>query len=101
MKFPRLLLLLAALVFAGCATGEYTKFRVTNQRGEVLAEWVARGKIARTEAGYRITAVERRSGAPYALLSKYPEGWRTTVAGPHIRHWRCGQPFWLYAWESQ
>ncbi|MCE9610192.1 MAG: hypothetical protein K8R23_08275 [Chthoniobacter sp.] len=108
MKFCRLLPLLAALIFASCATwdfsghhGDYTKLRVTNHRGGVMSEWVARGKIKRTEAGYRITAVERRSAAPYAQLSKYPEGWRTTVTGPHIERWRCGQPYWLYEWESE
>ena len=102
MKPPRLLLLLAALVLtAGCAAPRYTKLRVTNHRGEVLAEWVARGLIVPNERGYRITAVERLSGPPYPILSKYPDGWRTTVAGPHILHWRCGEPYWLYALESE
>ena len=105
MKFPRLLLLLAALVFtAGCVSGHsgrYTKLRVTNHRGEILAEWVARGYILRSEQGYRITAVERLSGEPHPILSKYPDGWHTTVTGPHILHWRCGQPFWLYELENE
>ena len=101
MKFPRLLLLLAVLVLtAGCASRRYTKLRVTNPRGEILAEWVARGYILRSEQGYRITAVERLSGEPHPILSKYPDGWHTTVTGPHILHWRCGKPFWLYALEN-
>ena len=99
MKLPRLLLLLAALVLtSGCAS-RYTKLRVTGHRGELLAEWVARGHIERVERGYRITAVERISGPPFSLLSKYPDGWRTTVTGPHILRWRCGQPYWLYLYE--
>ena len=102
MKFPRLLPLLAVLVLAGgCASGHYTKLRVTNHRGEIMAEWVARGHILRSEKGYRITAVERRSGPPHPIFSKYPDGWHTTVTGPHILHWRCGKPFWLYELEDE
>ena len=102
MKFPRTILLLAALLLtAGCASHRYTRLRVTNHRGEVIAEWVARGAIHRSDRGYRITAVERESGEPYPLLSKYPDGWRTTVVGPHILRWRCGEPYWLYEIEHQ
>ena len=101
MKFPCALLLLAALLLtAGCGAQHYTKLRVTNPRGEILAEWVARGSIYRTAQGYRITAVERQSGEPHPLLSKYPDGWRTNVTGPHIVHWRCGQPDWLCEIEN-
>ena len=102
MKFPRTILLLAALFLtAGCTSHRYTKLRVTNHRGEVIAEWVARGYVSRSAQGYRITAVERQSGEPYPLLSKYPDGWRTNVVGPHILRWRCGQPYWLYEIEHQ
>ncbi len=101
MKFSRLLLLLAVLALsAGCTSGHYTKLRVTNARGEITAEWVARGYILRSELGYRITAVERLSGPPHSILSKYPDGWHTTVTGPHILHWHCGKPFWLYELED-
>ena len=102
MKLPRLLLLLAALVLmAGCGSGHFTKLRVTNHRGEILAEWVARGVVLPTDRGYRITAVERLSGEPHPILSKYPDGWHTTVTGPHILHWQCGKPFWLYELENE
>ena len=102
MKLPRLLLLLAALTLsAGCGSGRYTKLRVTNHRGEILAEWVARGCILPSEQGYRITAVERLSGPPHPVLSRYPDGWHTSVTGPHILHWRCGKPLWLYELENQ
>lgn len=100
MQLPRLLLLLAALALtAGCESSQYTKLRVTGYRGQLLSEWVAKGPIQRVDRGYRITAVERISGPPYSLLSKYPDGWRTTVTGPHILRWQCGQPYWLYAHE--
>lgn len=106
MTFPRTLLLLAALCFtAGCASGfgahRFTKLRVTNHRGEFLAEWVTRGPVRRIDQGYRITAVERQSAPPHALLVKYPDGWKTTVTGPHILRWRCGQPHWLYESEQE
>ena len=103
MKFPRLpLLLAAALTLAtGCASQRFTRLRVTDHHGAVLAEWVARGFIRRSEQGYRITAVERVSGPPFAIVSRYPEGWRTTVTGPHILHWRSGKPLWLYELEDR
>lgn len=102
MTFPRLLLLLAALVLtSGCASHRYTKLRVTNHRGETISEWVARGSVQRSPQGYRITAVERLSGPPHPILSKYPDGWHTSVTGPHILHWRCGKPFWLYELENE
>ena len=100
VKLPRIfLLLLAVLTLNGCAT--YTKLRVTDRRGGLIADWVARGHIHRTEFGYRVTAVERESGPPYPTLSKYPDGWRTTVTGPNIVHWRCAKPLWLYDRERE
>jgi hypothetical protein len=102
MKFPHLVALLALLLLAsGCATSShpnrYTKLRVTDHHGELIAEWVAKGYVMPVEKGYRITAVERLSGPRYPIYSRYPEGWLTTVTGPHIRSWRCGEPSWLYA----
>lgn len=100
MKFPRLLALAALLLVAGCATarheGRYTKLRVTDEEGNLVAEWVAKGYLLPVDRGYRITAIERISAPPHPVLSKYPDGWRTTVTGPHILHWRCGEPYWLY-----
>lgn len=91
----RFLAPLAALtLLAGCQT-TYTRLRVTNFRNEVISEWVARGPIHPIERGYRITAVERISAPPYSTLTTYPDGWRTTVVGPHIRHWHCPEPYWL------
>jgi hypothetical protein len=104
MKLPHLLALLAVfLVTAGCAyhsvyyPGHYTKLRVTDNHGDLIAEWVAKGEYHTVEKGYRITAVERLSGPRYPVYSRYPEGWRTTVTGPHITVFPCGEPSWLYA----
>lgn len=86
--------LLAALpLLAGCET--YTRLRITNPRGELIADWVARGPVWHVEEGYRITAVERTEGCPYPLTARYPDGWRTTVVGANIRRWRCNKPAWL------
>jgi hypothetical protein len=102
MKFPHLVALLALLLLTGgCATSfdpnRYTKLRVTDHHGDLIAEWVAKGYVMPVEKGYRITAVERLSGPRIPVYSRYPEGWRTTVTGPHITQWRCGEPTWLYA----
>ncbi len=109
MKFPRpavLLLLAAVLLTTGCQTFErrpakYTMLRVTDHQGAMLAEWVAKGYVQPIERGYRITAVERLSGSPYRIRSRYPDGWRTTVTGPHILSWPCGEPYWLYQLNNE
>lgn len=105
MKFPRLLALVALLLVTGCVTDQqeskYTKLRVTDEQGDLIAEWVAKGYVLRVDKGYRITAVERLSAPPHPILSKYPDGWRTTVTGPHILRWQCGKPYWLYELEDQ
>lgn len=100
MKLPRLVWLLALLpVLTGCQT-TYTQLRVTNPRGEIIADWVARGHVSHVETGYRITAVERTDGPPSRGTTRYPDGWRTTVVGPYIHRWPCAKPKWLEADEK-
>jgi hypothetical protein len=94
-SLSRLPLLAVLVLVTGCRTTEFTKLRVTNHRGELIAEWTAKGSISATERGYRITAVERLSGPPYSTYTRYPDGWRTNAVGPHILHWRCPKPLWL------
>lgn len=91
----RLPLLAALVLVTGCQTTKFTKLRVTNHRGEMIAEWTAKGAVSATERGYRITAVERLSGPPYSTYTRYPDGWRTNAVGPHILRWRCQKPLWL------
>jgi hypothetical protein len=97
VKLNRVSFLLAlAALLPGCASpGTYTKFRSSNLRGEMIAEWTARGPYYQTSSGYRITAVERVSGEPYPHESRYPRGWKTTVTGPSIDKWRTEKPAWL------
>ena len=99
MKLPRLLVLaaVALALLPGCAG--YTKFRATNFRGETIAEWTGRGFYYPVSGGYRITAVERISGPPYMLVSRYPNGRPTTITGVHILRWRTNKPAWLYELE--
>ena len=103
VRFSRLLTACALLLFlCGCQSysvfgnPRYTKLRATDYRGRLIADWVAVGWVRNVEGGYRITAVERLTGPPHMVLSKYPDGWKTTVVGPHIARWPCGKPLWLY-----
>jgi len=92
---PRFAWPLAVLMLSACCHSTYTRLRVTNPRGELIADWVAVGPIYPVGRGYRIIAVERISGPPHPILTRYPDGWRTTAVGPNIRHWRCPAPDWL------
>lgn len=87
----------AILLFGGCQTQtQFTRLRVTNYRDEIVSEWTAKGRVVPLgRGGYSITAVERTSSPPYRVYTRYPDGWPTTVQGPHIRSWRCGKPAWL------
>jgi hypothetical protein len=98
--FARVFLLLAAMTFAACQScpmwsGRYTRFEVTNYRGELIASWVAEGSFRSFGDGFLITAVQRTSALPYAQTSRYPDGWKTWVSGPHIRYGRCAKPHWM------
>lgn len=93
VSLPRLFLLVLALgSLTGCG---YNKFRSTNYRGETLAEWTSRGFYYPVTGGYRIKAIERISGEPYAQVSRYPYGRMATVTGPNIVKWRVDRPAWL------
>ena len=95
VNLPRATWLLLALPFLGGCQATYTDLRVTNPRGELIADWVARGYIWHIEEGYRITAVERTDGPPYGKTTRYPDGWRTTVVGPYVHRTPCAKPAWL------
>jgi len=94
VKLPRLLLFSALLAFLPGCIG-YTKFRATNRRGEMIAEWTGRGLFYPVSGGYRINAVERVSGPPLMHVTRYPHGFRTTVTGAHIERWHTYEPAWL------
>lgn len=96
VKLPRPACFLAGVLplIVGCES-EYTQLRVTNPRGEVIADWVARGHVGQTETGYCITALQRTDGYPYPITARYPDGWRVTVVGPNIHRWPCAKPAWL------
>jgi hypothetical protein len=86
---------LLALPFLGGCETTYTELRVTNPRGELIADWIARGPIWKIEEGWRVTAVQRTDGPPNRGTTYYPDGWRTTVVGPYVHHWHCEKPAWL------
>jgi hypothetical protein len=90
--------LLALPFVSGCECfwgHTYTELRVTNPRGELIADWIAHGYIWKVEEGWRITAVQRTDGPPYPKTTYYPDGWHTTVVGPYVQHWHCAKPAWL------
>ncbi len=99
MRKNRLLFIGCLLALAGCQT-KYTQFRVTNLRGEVIADWVAAGKYSKDREGYQIHAVQRISGEPYPQTTCYPEGWSTLVVGPNIARWPVAKPEWLERYEA-
>jgi hypothetical protein len=94
-------ILLLLLLLAGCETSkpprkvEYTKFSVTDATGDPVSEWIAEGKVHKTETGYDITAVERHSSPPYPTTTHYPNGRKATVAGPNIILETVEKPAWL------
>ena len=93
--------LLAFSLLAGCATPEptgptqYTKLSVTDAEGDPVAEWIAEGPTTKTEQGYDIKAVERRTGPPDRIEKRYPNGRDTTVVGPNIILEKIEKPAWL------
>ncbi len=99
VSIARVFILLAALTFAACQScprrSRYTRFEVTNYRGELIASWVGEGCYKRFGDGFSIKAVQRTSALPYSQTSRYPDGWRTWVRGPHIRYGECAKPHWL------
>lgn len=94
------LLLLLALI-SGCATNpsvgekEYTRFSVSDLDGTMIAEWIAEGRVKKTDIGYEITAVERRTAPPYPTTNRYPNGRKATVTGPNIILENVPKPDWL------
>lgn len=105
VNFSRLPLILLTLVFAaGCAATprrapssapRYYKVTSTDLRGQLVAAWTAEGTVWKYEGGYRFNAVERTSGPPLMVYSRYAHGRRTVVTGPAVTITRTGQPAWL------
>ncbi len=106
MKLPRLVtlvLLLPLLLLSGCVGDryigvrrDYSRVRVTNPRGELIADYIAEGRVRGTERGYAFYAVERTTSTPYMMTIRYPRGRWIEVAGPNILVTRSGKPEWLY-----
>lgn len=97
-------LLLAIALLAGCETnkhkkdsdcGKYTRITVTDPSGDLISEWIAEGHVKKTEQGYEVMAVERRTAPPYPVTSQYPNGRRSTIIGPNIVLEDIEKPDWL------
>lgn len=70
---------------------------MTDLQGYLVADWIAEGVVWRHAPGYRFKAVERRSGGPIPIVSRYPNGRRVIVTGPNISVMPCDKPEWLKA----
>jgi hypothetical protein len=97
-------LLLAFLSLAGCETTKqdnelfpkkYTKFTVTDPSGDLISEWIAEGRFKKSDQGYEIRAIERRSGPPYPVTTEFPNGRHSSVVGPNIILQEVEKPEWL------
>ena len=107
---PLLALAVVTVITSGCAVGYthnfftrnrvYRKVRITDHQGNLIADWVAEGRVWRYGKGYRFKAVERLSGGSIPILSKYPQGRNVIVDGPNIVVMPTGQPLWLYNIEN-
>ena len=104
-RFVLLFLLATLIATTGCSnyweqyTGPHRKYyhvRVTNPRGELVADYIAEKRPFRTERGFRFKAVERTSPEPYQLNGRYPRGRLIEVGGPNIIVTRTEKPYWLY-----
>ncbi len=102
--------ILALALFAGCEAPAvishpwpktYRLVRVSNPRGELIADWIAVGSVNRAEGNsYRFKAVERISAPPNSEDIHYPEGRLVTIYGPTMIVSRCGKPQWLYEFDG-
>ncbi len=92
--------LIAIAFFSGCQT-HYNKFTVTDSQGHRVATWVSEGHVSRVETGYKIRAIERLSGPPYEVETRYPNGWKTTVVGPNIVREEVPKPEWLMELDGE
>jgi hypothetical protein len=109
--------LLAVVLLAGCETlqnnkeVEYTKLTVTDPSGQLVAEWIAEGRVRkagsaagslkRPDEGYDIMAVERRTSPPHPLTLRYPNRRAATVVGPNIVLEKIEKPEWLKQLDSE
>ncbi len=97
-------LLLAFALLAACETTrsdkepshqKYTRITVTDVGGDLISEWIAEGRVKKSEQGYTIRAVERRSGPPNPQVNQYPNGRISTVTGQNIVLEETEKPEWL------
>ena len=74
---------------------KYTKLTVTDPNGDLISEWIAEGHVKKSDQGYTIHAVERRTAPPFPTDSQYPNGRLSTVVGPNIVLEDTEKPDWL------
>jgi len=101
--------LLAFLLLGGCESQlpadkthtKYTRLTVTDSRGEFTAEWVAEGRVKKTDQGYDIDAVERKSAPPFPQTIHYPNRNPSSVTGVNIILEEIEKPDWLKKLDAE
>jgi hypothetical protein len=108
VKLLRLFILLTlVLTLSGCVTTRRSNFitrhnvyrtvRLTDYQGHLVADWLAEGWVWRYGTGYRFLAMERLSGGPYPMRTRYEYGRKVIINGPNIVVTPCEKPEWLRA----
>ena len=104
------ILLTLVLTLNGCVTTRrsnfltrnnvYRNIRVTDFQGHLVADWIAEGRVWRYGQGYRFRAMERLSGGPIPVRSRYPYGRKVIINGTNIVVSPCDKPEWLKAQDG-
>ena len=104
VKSLRFSLVVGLAVLTGCQSlpftaPHYTHFRVTNYRGELIADWTAEGDYGRVGPAYKIKAVERIVGrlTPRRLIIRTVGGrlWTARILCIGARRSRSGWSRWI------
>lgn len=73
---------------------------MTNIRGELVADWIAEGRVVKSDRGYAFRAVERISAPPFMTVTHFPHGRRMNIAGANIIVTPTEKPYWLFAMDG-
>jgi len=102
--------LLGVLILGGCTAPQpveggrepsYSRVVVTDFRGRRIAEYVAEGKVRKTEEGTAFRAMQRQVFSPQPLLIRYPLGRPVTVKAPNLLIVPAPKPEWLRTLDRQ
>lgn len=73
----------------------YRHVEVSDLEGKFIASYISEGYVDRTETGFKFKCIERTSGEPYPVTTRYPNGKPTNISGPNIIVSPTVKPDWL------